>query len=106
MLSLLLVPLGLLVSPMHQHTPAVMRPQQIVSRAAQPVIPLSRAASVFPSESVATTYLIADAPEEDADAKGKGRLIFGVIVANSIFWQYILPIFKGQPTATGRKKTK
>ena len=111
MLTALLWPLGatMLVMPAQQHVPGIMRPRPTASRA-QPIFPLQHAAHVFPSESMATMTptLLADVeqrtPEEDIEAKGRGRIILGVIVANSIFWQYVLPIFKGQPTSTGRKK--
>ena len=61
-----------------------------------------------PAEAVAVALpnalLLADEATSVDDGKVKGRLIFGVIVANSIFWQYLLPLVKGQPTSTGRKK--
>ena len=109
LVSAFLLPLGLLVSPVPQHMPAVMRQHHVVPRAAQPLSPSNRAGGIFPCDTVPTTstLLAADVeqtPAEEADGKSRGRLILGVIVANSIFWQYILPIFKGQPTSTGRKK--
>ena len=75
-------------------------------------LPLNRPSAVFPSNTLPESVLLADsdllsdsdvAVSED-DGKSRGRIILGVIVANSLFWQYILPIFKGQPTSTGRKK--
>ena len=67
---------------------------------------VDRSTILFPSESVTTLLAdtVARTPEEEAEAKGRAPLILGVIVANSIFWQYVLPFFKGQPTSTGRKK--
>jgi len=112
-LVLMLVPLcaGLTTPPLRVAPPTVPTAQQMAFRASVDHAPESQQTiALFPSEeSAATTQLLAaDAeartPEEDAEAKGRGRLILGVIVANSIFWQYVLPVFKGQPTSTGRKK--
>ena len=77
------------------------------------VIFQSKGADVlFPQDRMAvSSMLLADDDdvtrtddEDAAAAKARAELIFGVIVANSIFWQYILPVFKGQPTSDGRKK--
>lgn len=38
-----------------------------------------------------------DTQEDEQEAKQRARLIFGVIVANSVFWQYLLPLVRGPP---------
>ena len=38
-------------------------------------------------------------PAERAEAKTRGRLFLGLIVANSIFWQYLLPTLRGEENA-------
>ena len=41
-------------------------------------------------------------PEEEAEAKTRGRIVFGVIVANSIFWQYLRPTLRGEENALSK----
>lgn len=104
----MLAPLSLTVcallvpTPVMQSVPALPTTRIASTNVLQDRLP-SAPAALFPCES---TLLADDAivSDEDNDGKSRGRLILGVIVANSIFWQYVLPIFKGQPTSTGRKK--
>ena len=107
MLALLSLPLCALLIPTTPLAtpPAAVQMARSANLATVVDLPSNRPSAVFPS-AVFPSVLLADsdvAVSED-DGKSRGRIILGVIVANSIFWQYILPIFKGQPTSTGRKK--
>ena len=112
MLALLSLPLCALLIPTTPLAtpPAAVQMTRSANLATVVDLPLNRPSAVFPSavfpSAVFPSVLLADsdvAVSED-DGKSRGRIILGVIVANSLFWQYILPIFKGQPTSTGRKK--
>ena len=101
---------GLVVPPPVQFPSAQLSSPMVQQFTLPHARQVDRSTILFPSESVTMmpTTLLADTvartPEEEAEAKGRAPLILGVIVANSIFWQYVLPFFKGQPTSTGRKK--
>ena len=98
---------SLLVPMVQQRTPLPVVPtaQQRAPRAATHDVQLQDSAGVlFPTTGFIADAAANDATDEEMEGKARGRIILGVIVANSVFWQYLLPLIKGQPTSTGRKK--
>ena len=115
LMSLPIASIGLLV-PVPPVLPTVFARTDLV--AAQSLLPQqtrlpqhdSSVLGIFPSEwSPPATTLVSEAEvgaeqldDGSAEAKQKGRLILGVIVCNSIFWQYLLPTLKGEENVLGK----
>ena len=90
---------------------ALVTPAVSISHCTHPAAVPHENSVVFPGDTRAPAASLLLAKESDAitpddeataDAKLRGRLIFGLIVANSVFWQYLRPTLRGEENALSK----